>query len=242
MDLLGKINRVELVGLAKTSEDVLDAVDRLRPQLLFLKVEMPRLDGFDIASAVVRRGDLVGTHNPLVCFIAAEPQLAFAAFEAGIFDFLCRPVRLPRLEKAIERARLALERRDAAVRLRLMSKVVEQVQRARAVEERQFLWVAQRGEMIRVNVMTLDWIQAEAEYVRLHTAAKSFLLRASITSIHRKLEDLGFVRIHRSAVVNAKSVASIRKSRNSASVVLKSGFELPVGRKFRSMLQLLAQS
>ena len=228
--------------MPNSAEEVLEAIERRGPDLLFLNVEAPGLNNLDIVGAIGRLGDRCGTRVPLVCFVATGPQFAFEAFDVGAFDFLCKPVRLPRLEKAVERARFALERRDAAIRLKLVSKVLEGLRRTRAENEQQHLWVAQRGEMVCVNVTALDWIEAEAEYVRLHTGSKTFLLRSSITSIHRKLESRGFVRIHRSTVVNSKCISSIRKSRNGVWVVLEPGLELPVGRKFRTAVQALALS
>jgi DNA-binding LytR/AlgR family response regulator len=234
-DLLDRIDDVEVAGSFISGQDALDAVAELRPHLIFLDVEMPKMDGFDVVEMIARNANS-GGHSPLVCFVTAYPQFASAAFETGALDFLCKPVRLNRLETTIARARVAFERRDAAVRLDELMSQLEALRRTRAADEERVLWVQQRGEMIRVPTSAIDWIEAEGEYVRLHVGPRTFLLRSPITALGEDLAEDGFVRIHRSAVINIDRLTAIRGSRAGLKVTLSIGVELAVGRKYRRTL------
>lgn len=236
-DLLHQIEGIELVGSIASGSDVVAAIESHRPDLVLLDVEMPRIDGFDVIEILLRQDWLGNANPPLFCFVTAYPQFASDAFETGALDFLCKPVRLPRLEKTIARARNAIEQREATERLRELSGQLDQLRETRLPAEDQVLWVHQRGEMIRLEVSALDWIEAEGEYVRLHFAEKSFLLRTSISALSEQLEGRGFVRLHRSATVNRQRVQAVRRRRSGLSVVLSSGVELPVGRKFRRSVE-----
>jgi two-component system, LytTR family, response regulator len=173
---------------------------------------------------------------PLVCFVTAYPQFASDAFDSGALDFLCKPVRLNRLQKTIDRAREALLRRDAAGRLEELMSQLDQLRHARTATEERSLWVQHRGEMVRVPIGAIDWIEAEGEYVRLHVGAKSFLLRHPISSLAQDLVGDGFQRIHRSAVINLERLEAIRGTRGGQKILLSTGLELPVGRKYRRSL------
>jgi len=238
-DLLNRIEGVELVGSFESGRDAITAIRSHRPDLVLLDIEMPRMDGFDVVETLLRQDWLSDGTPPLVCFVTAYPQFASDAFETGALDFLCKPVRLSRLEKAVARARVAIEQREAARRLQEISNQLDQLRQTRLPAEDQPLWVQQRGEMVRLEIAALDWIEAEGEYVRLHFGDKSFLLRTSISALSQQLEARGFVRLHRSATVNRERVKAVRRRRSGVSVVLDSGLELAVGRKFRRSMQAI---
>jgi two-component system, LytTR family, response regulator len=234
-DLLERIDELELKGAFVSAAEAIPAIETLNPHLVFLDIEMPKIDGFDVVEVLARKGLSAG-QAPLVCFVTAYPQFAIEAFDTGALDFLCKPVRLSRLEKTVERARLALERRDAENRLTELSDQLEELRRARSASQERSLWVQHRGEMIRVPVSGLDWVEAEGEYVRLHVGAKSFLLRNPIGSLAEDLSTDGFLRIHRSAVINLERLDAIHGTRSGLKVSLSIGVELPVGRKYRRSL------
>jgi DNA-binding LytR/AlgR family response regulator len=235
-DLIERIDGLELKGRFLSGADAIGAIEELKPDLVFLDVEMPKVDGFDVVEVLARNALFVGGQAPLICFVTAYPQFASDAFDTGALDFLCKPVRLNRLERTIDRARMALQRRDAAGRLEELMSQLDELRHARTASQERSLWVQHRGEMVRVPISALDWIEAEGEYVRLHVGAKSFLLRNPITSLAEDLSADGFLRIHRSAVINLERLGAIRGSRSGLRVTLSVGVELPVGRKYRRLL------
>lgn len=236
-DMLTKIADVELVGALRSGREAIDTFSELRPDLLLLDIEMPRVDGFDVVEALLQQESYDEAAAPLICFVTAFPQFAFSAYETGALDFLCKPVRLLRLEKAIARARTALEHREAAQRLHELSHQLDELRNVRSPQQEHALWVQQRGEMMRLDATDLDWVKAEGEYVRLHFGDRSFLIRSAITRMSEELRDLGFVRVHRSILVNPARLRAVRSSRSGTKLLLRSGLELPVGRKFRKAVE-----
>src|SRR5690348_14965062 len=115
VDLLGQVEQVEVVGSATSGADAISKIDRLKPDLLLLDIEMPKIDGFDIVESLRQNGG-EAADPPLICFVTAYPHFAADAFETGALDFLCKPVRLSRLQKMIERAAVAMKQREAEQR------------------------------------------------------------------------------------------------------------------------------
>jgi DNA-binding LytR/AlgR family response regulator len=234
--LLGQIEDVHIAGSASSGADANTAIGALRPDLILLDIEMPKIDGFDVVEQLLRAEWLAERQAPLICFVTAYPQFALDAFDTGALDFLCKPVRLARLEKTIARARRALEQREAEQRLDELSGQLQFLRRSRGGDDR-CLWVQHRGSTMRVDLDQIDWFEAEGEYVKLHVGESSYLLRTPISALTRQLEGAGFVRVHRSAAINRNRLAGVRTTRHGASVLLSSGSEVPLGRTFRHVLR-----
>jgi DNA-binding LytR/AlgR family response regulator len=238
-DLLGRIEGVEIASTHQSAVDAIDHIPSVRPDLVLVDVEMPKVDGFDFVEALAKQEWLDAQSTPCICFVTAYPQFASAAFDTGALDFLCKPVRLGRLEKTVERARLALAQRDALDRLQELTTQLEALRESRAAPAQPSLWVHQRGQMVRVAIEDLDWVAAEGEYVRLHVGQQSFLLRSSISAFGDKLADQGFIRIHRSTIVSQSRIAALKSNRGGMRAVLDNGVTLAVGRKYRPALRSL---
>jgi len=235
-DMLDKIADTEVAGSVESGPDAIEAIRNLAPDLVLLDIEMPKVDGFDVVEQVARETVAPGRSPPLIAFVTAYPQFAVEAFETGALDFLCKPVRLARLEHTLDRARAELARRGAMERLNELAGQLDSLRQARRDTEEQFIWVQHRGEMAKVSILAIDWIRAEAEYVRLHMGDRSYLLRSSISALADELAAAGFMRIHRSFLVHSGKIRTIRSTRVGARVVTDAGVELPVGRKYRSAL------
>ena len=234
--LLEQAEDVEVVGAAETGSDALDAIKRLHPDLVLLDVEMPQMDGFDVVEALGRHCSAKDLPPPLIAFVTAYPHFAVEAFETGAIDFLCKPVRLPRLEKMLGRARSALTARDATRRLDALRTNLKELRGAAAHIEERHIWVRHRGELLRIRAGDIEWVEAEAAYVNLHLSKGSYLIRNSIGSLADELSDEGFVRVHKSALVNRNKVERVATG-DRIRLVLHSGAEVPVGRKFREALR-----
>jgi|1186.fasta_scaffold23984_2 DNA-binding LytR/AlgR family response regulator len=241
-DMIANIDGVELVGSVQSGAEALEHIRSLQPDLLLLDIEMPRLDGFDVVESLSREKSDHAVRTPLICFVTAYPQYASTAYETGALDFLCKPIRLPRLEKAIARARLALEQRESIRRLEELSRQLDELRRVREAQPERAFWVRHMGERIRLDVADVDWVKAEGEYVRLHAGDKSYLLRTSIAAFSSQFGDAGFVRVHRSAAVNSHRLRAVRRTRSGTLIVLTSAAEIPVGRKFRKVVDELLSS
>jgi len=237
--LLARCEGVELLGSVLSGRALLDEVQGLQPTLILLDIEMPQVDGFDVVEALSRMSWPAPAAPPLVIFVTAHPEFAVEAFDSGALDFISKPVRLSRLEQGLQRARAAAEQMEARQRLQELSEQLEDLKRARAAgRENHHVWVRKGAETVRLDIGTIDWIEAEGEYVRIHAGGDNYLERGSLTDAASRFGAHGFLRIHRSAVINPDRVAAIEKTRWGSQIVrLLSGAEIPVGRKFRAAVQ-----
>jgi DNA-binding LytR/AlgR family response regulator len=238
-DLLARVDDIDVVSTHHDASDALDQLPEVRPDLVMVDIEMPKVDGLDFVEALAKQGWLDAETAPCICFVTAYPQFASEAFETGALDFLCKPVRLSRLEKTIDRCRRTLAQREALTRLRELEGQLDVLRDTRSPQVAPSLWVHQRGQMVRVPIETLEWIEAEGEYVRLHLKDQSFLFRSSISSLAEKLADFGFARIHRSTIINESLLTAIHSNRRGIKAVLNSGVTLAVGRKYRPVVRAL---
>lgn len=233
-DMLRQCRDVELVGTVLSGMDLLHNVVRLSPDVIFLDIEMPKLDGFDVVETLSKMSWHASGGPPLIIFVTAHPEMAANAFDSGALDFISKPVRLSRLERAVGRAHQAREQREAARRLHELSAQLDALRQMRDDEEPDdYLWVQRHSETIRLDVADIDWIAAESDYVRIHAGADSYLERGSLAAIAARLAPHGFVRVHRSWIVNAASVVALKRTRwRGLELGLRGGVRLRVGRNY----------
>lgn len=227
---------MRVVGESRNGPDTLRALEELKPDLLFLDVQMPEMDGF----AVLRtRG---ADRMPAVIFVTAHDQFAVQAFEAHAIDYLVKPLKVERFEAALGRVRERLRLMDAltlAARLKALL-AAERAQREKAGIER-LVVPTELGDIV-IPVSEIDWIGADDYYVRLHVGQTSYLLRESLNSLEKKLDPLRFARIHRSAIIQLDRVKAVRTKTQGDEAVLRDGSLIPVSRRKRGLLvELLRQ-
>lgn len=234
-DMIARIPGVELVGAFRDGDEVIAHCAALGPDAIFLDVEMPGLDGFDVVEALARRG---GT-SPLIVFATAYPRFATLAYDTGAIDFLTKPVRMARLETTIERIRAAIDDRSARARLEELSRQLETLrQTTSAKSDGPHVWIQRRGEAVRVLLDRIDRVHAEAEYVRIVVGQASYLHREPLSDFLERLDATRFVRVHRSLIVNRMKIASVRRSATgSYRLTAEDGTELPVGRSYRRVVK-----
>lgn len=239
-ELVGRVGGTEVVGAASNGRAALDAIAALAPDAVLLDVEMPALDGFDVVEALA----LAEGPSPLIVFVTAYPQFAAHAFDTGAIDFLTKPVRLARLETALERVRRAIDERSAAQRLADLARQLQSLRAERRGDagDGGYLWVQRRGESVRIALAEVSRVQAEGEYVRLYHGDASYLHREAISSLIERFDPAHFVRIHRSHIVNRDRVASIRRRpAGGYTIVTVDGELLPVGRSYRAVVRDLVR-
>jgi len=238
-DLLGRIDGVEVVGTAANGTAALAEIAALAPDAVLLDIEMPALDGFDVVEELARSGKA----TPLIVFVTAYPHFAANAFETGAIDFLTKPIRLGRLQIAIDRIRRSIEDRSARTRLSELAGQLDALRRERSggdAGEARHIWVQRRGEMVRVDLDRVDWVAAEGEYVRLHLGDANYLHRESLTALLDQLDHQRFTRIHRSYIVNRDRISSVRRlATGSYQLSTDRGNRLPVGRSYRGVVREL---
>jgi DNA-binding LytR/AlgR family response regulator len=234
--LLARIPDVAVVASAECGQDALAALGNGGIDVLFLDVEMPQLDGFDLIEQLSRRSETM----PYVVLVTAHECHAPLAFDSGVVDFLTKPVRLGRLETAVQRVAQGLRQAQAAVRA---DELREQLAALRGnVDSRaaNILWVQRRGESVRIDLRKIDRLQAEGEYVRLFVEGADYLHRDSLIAMLGQLDPERYLRIHRSSVVDVDAIVGVkRRATGSYQAIMRDGTVLAVGRSYRGVVRRL---
>lgn len=222
----------EVVGECGDGEDALRAVRELRPDVVFLDIQMPGMDGF---------GVLEGMHDggmPEVVFVTAYDQFALQAFEAHALDYLLKPFDEDRFRKALDRVRNQLrgqKRRDIDTRI---ADLLADVRHKPRYLER--LVVRSGGRILILRVEDVDWIEAAANYVKLHVGSRVYLLRETMNRLEEKLDAARFIRIHRSTIVRIDRIKELEPLfQGDYLVILQDGARLTSSRSYRDKLQEL---
>ena len=215
-----------LVGEARNGSEAIDVIRAERPDLVFLDVQMPELDGFGVLEA------LEGEPMPVVVFVTAYDEYAIRAFDVHAVDYLLKPFDEERFRVALARARARLgERRAQTLDERLEAVLSELRARERYADR---LLVRNDGRVTVLQVEDVDWIEAADNYARVHTARGRYLVREPIKTLERKLNPRHFARVHRSAIVNLARVRELQPLFGGEYVIiLSTGAKLTLSRGYR---------
>jgi two-component system, LytTR family, response regulator len=220
---------VDLLGECGDGEEALCELQRLRPDLVFLDVQMPLLDGFGVVEA------LAGTDMPAVIFVTAHDRYALKAFEVHALDYLLKPFDKARFVTALERAKTQVRQGSAAAMNDRLQELLQTVEPRRPKPER--LMIKAGGRICFVRIADVDWIEAAGNYVDLHVGKERHLLRETLSALERKLDPARFVRIHRSTIVNLERIRELQPAFHGDYIVmLHDGTELAVSRTCRDKL------
>ncbi len=231
---LRKIAGITVVGTAGDGETGLDLIQSARPDVVFLDVKMPILDGLQVAGLVG------GEDAPAIIFVTAFGQFALDAFNLAAIDYVLKPIAPPRLRAAIERARARVEQTTAAERAASLQALVEHMRKEGGNPETPgaAIWVTGPRGRQRLALSEIEWFEAQRDYVRIHAGVRSCIQRGTLRDLTGKLDTAVFQRVHRSAIVNLNAVTAVeRRSTGLFAVRLKTGAEIPVGRSFLSALR-----
>ncbi len=214
-ELLRPHPEIELAAECANGFEAVKAIAEMRPDLLFLDVQMPKLDGFEVLELIEAQ--------PAVIFVTAFDQYATRAFDAHAVDYLLKPFSAERFERALERAKS---------RVGGHSLPPELARAARAPQQRPERIVVKDGTRVHViPVEKLDYVEAQDDYVALHSGGRSYLKQQPIAGVEAMLDPARFVRIHRSAIVNLERVTRIEPyAKDSRIAILTDGTRLPVSR------------
>jgi two-component system LytT family response regulator len=237
-DLLRHEADVELVGTAGDGRAAVDAIRSLRPDLVFLDVQMPGLTGLQVVDAVGAEA------MPATIFVTAYDRHAIRAFEVAAVDYLVKPFDDERFAQALARARERLRLREVEHATRRLLSVLGEPAAAAASRQpavssyARSIEVESRGRVEHVAVADIDAIVARGPYAELRAAGRTHLVRERMQALEERLDPARFVRIHRSAIVQADRIESIqRRSGGEAVVRLRDGSELAASRSRRAELE-----
>jgi two-component system LytT family response regulator len=216
--LLRRDPEIVMVGECGSGVEAPEEIRRAKPELLFLDIQMPECDGFDVLT-------VLGRHvPPAVVFVTAYDQYALRAFEAGALDYLLKPFDTARFERALGRAKQKLLRWGGGG-----NGLPPKLER---------LVIKSAGEVAFVNLSEVDWIEAADYYAAVHVGAKTHLLRRSMAELEQDLDPEVFCRTHRSTIVNLERVQGLKLSEDGEyRILIQNGTELRLSRRYRKQVQ-----
>jgi two-component system LytT family response regulator len=243
---LQEFPEIEIIGECANGREAVREIKAHSPDLVFLDIQMPGLDGFGVVRA------LIGAPAPLIIFVTAYDKYAIDAFEANALDYIVKPVEDERLKDAIHRARDAIKTRAAASResrlVELLAslsdedrdQIKELIQDPSWTNKERYserLSFKDGSKVVMLNADDIDWIDAAGDYMCIHAAGKTHIIRETMKTLQQRLDPARFQRIHRSAIVNVKKVKELHPHSNGEYfVILENGSELKLSRSYKDVV------
>lgn len=229
-EMLVDDSEIEIVAECVNGREAIEAIQSCQPDLLFLDIQMPEVAGFDVLES------LKDGPSPAVIFVTAYDQYAVRAFEYHAVDYLLKPFDRERFEMAVSRAKAHLRcarngELDKRIRALLESLKVETKYVDRIV-------IKNSGRVCLIETNELNWVEAEGNYVRLHTTSKAHLMRETIGNLEAQLDPKKFLRVHRSTIVRIDSIRELQPwFHGEYHIILHNGTKLTLSRNYREQLQ-----
>ncbi len=231
--LLAADPEIGAIGEARDGASAVAAIRDGRPDLVFLDVQMPEMDGFGVVRAVGPE------RMPAVVFVTAHDRYAIQAFEISALDYLLKPVSGERFARALARAKASLRERPGEAASRQILYLLETMAQPRRYLKR--LAVRAEGKTVFVDVADVDWIEAAENYVKLHAGRSGHLLQVPLATIEGSLDPEVFLRVHRGAIVNVSRIRELAPlAHGEYAITLAGGARLRSGRTYRERLAALA--
>ena len=243
---LEKFPDVEIIGTCSNGREAIRTIKTEKPDLVFLDIQMPGFDGFSVVKGVME------IEPPLFVFVTAYQQHAVRAFEANAVNYLMKPVEEDKLADTLERVRQRLADRrlaDEAERLKsVLAEVAPEAMEAIDAEPEdddtaanprfeKLINIKDRGQIFRVEVDSIEHIEAAGDYMCIRTANNSLILRETMKDLERRLDPRVFQRVHRSTIVNLNLVREVKPHTNGECfLVLESGAQVKVSRSYRDVV------
>lgn len=227
---------VEIVGLCANGQEAVAMIEGEQPDLLFLDVQMPIMNGFDVLR------EITVAPMPVVVFVTAYDQYALRAFDVHAFDYLLKPFDRERFYETLIRARAHVQRENLDVLHQRLAAFLNTHEHAQNTSYLKRFVVKANGQVMFVPVDTVDWIEAAGNYVKLHVGKKHHLIRETLSRLEERLDPECFVRIHRSLMVHVDRIRSVQPVLSGEYIfILHNGIRVQSGRTYKEHVQALLQ-
>jgi two-component system LytT family response regulator len=224
--LLSSHEEYKILGEAKHGREAVEKIRELKPDLVFLDVQMPDIDGFEVLEEVGP------AELPMVIFVTAYDQFAVRAFETHAVDYLVKPLQVARFEEALSRSHHLKQSGEAVA---LAKKLTALLEAKRATKLNRLRVPTQTGDLL-LDLQEIDWIEADDYYSAVHVGNKRHLIRESLSSLEERLDSERFLRVHRSAIVNLERIRELRNDGGESALILRNGSRIPVSRRRREQV------
>ena len=239
---LEKFSDVEVIDTCSNGREAIRKIKTEKPDLVFLDIQMPGFDGFSVVKGVME------IEPPLIVFVTAYQEHAIRAFEANAVNYLMKPVEEDQLADTLDRVRTRIAEKRSADEAEKLKSVLAEVapdavdQIAEDVDAgssryEQMINIKDRGQIFRIDVDTIEHIEAAGDYMCIRTADNSLILRETMKDLERRLDPRMFQRVHRSTIVNLNQVRQVKPHTNGECfLVLDSGAQVKVSRSYRDVI------
>jgi len=232
---------VEVIGTCANGREAIRAIKTEKPDLVFLDIQMPGFDGFSVVKGVME------IEPPLFVFVTAYEEHAIRAFEANAINYLMKPVDEDKLADTLDRVRTRLTEKRSAEEAKKLQDVLAEIapdaienmpaEDENAGRYERMINIKDRGQIFRVDVDTIEHIEAAGDYMCIYTGDNSLILRETMKDLERRLDPRVFQRVHRSTIVNLDQVHQVKPHTNGECfLVLGSGAEVKVSRSYRDVV------
>ena len=235
--MLEKDPQIEIIDECRNGREAVKAVNNLAPDLIFLDIQMPEMDGFEVIANV-------GAERiHAIIFVTAFDQYALKAFEVHALDYLLKPFDDTRFKKALQQAKFQIEQQEINKISKKLLALLEDRESKREHSPRQTTYLTRLmiklvNRVVLLKVSEIDWIEADGNYAKLHVGRKAHLLREKMHDLEAQLDPQNFVRIHRSIIVNLERIKELHPHFNGDYiVVLEDGVQLKLSRSRREQLE-----
>jgi two-component system LytT family response regulator len=233
--LLAADEEIEIVAECANGREAVLAIEKLKPELVFLDVQMPQMGGFDVVRAIGAE------QMPTTIFVTAYDEFALRAFEVNALDYLLKPFDEDRLEKAVRRAKQEIKKVEQESLDERLIKLLNNVKIEPKYLKR--IPVKSAKQTILLSTDDIEWIAASGNYLELHAGKNIHLIRERLTQLEQKLDPEKFARIHRSTIVNIEHIKTLQPLFNGDHlIILQNGTELNMSRTFRGNLFAMLDS
>ncbi|HRH46232.1 MAG TPA: LytTR family transcriptional regulator DNA-binding domain-containing protein [Pyrinomonadaceae bacterium] len=227
IELLKDFDGFQVIGECSDGLEAVKNIEKLRPDLIFLDVQMPILNGLDVLEKI--REDFL----PQIIFVTAFDNYAIRAFDFHAIDYLLKPFSRQRFHQAVLHAKAQITQQNSVETKQQFSALIENHKNKPSHLQR--IFVKDNGKIILLEPETVDWIEADDKYLHLHTAQKTYLIRQTLNSIEAELDPNIFLRIHRSTIVNLTRVKEIHPIFNGEYIlILQNGAKITLSRNYKN--------
>jgi len=228
--LLSAEQDMDVIGECATGQEAIAFINQSRPDVLFLDIQMPQMDGFEVLQAVSF------ARVPIVIFVTAYDEYAVRAFEVHAFDYLLKPFDRNRFQETVQRARSQLQQLQTGELNQRLTALLDSLNGRRRLADR--IAVKTGGHVVFVKTQNIDWIEAADNYVCLHCGTETHALRETMNSLESRLDSSRFLRIHRSTIVNVDRIKELQPwFRGDYLVILHDATQLTLSRNYRERLK-----
>jgi two-component system LytT family response regulator len=221
---------IKIIGESSNGHQAVESIIKLHPDLVFLDIQMPEFNGFDVIQ-------VIGVEQmPVVIFVTAYDQYAVKAFDVHAIDYLLKPFDRDRLDEALQRAKREIGLRQSTEGSKNIQSLLSDLQKDKRLQNRILVKTAGRITILRTD--QIDWVESAGNYIKLHVGGKAHLLRETMKGLSEKLDSDNFVRIHRTTIVNMERIKELQPHfHGDYAVILEDGTKLTLSRRYRNQLR-----